>query len=276
MNTKLYTRSTTHPPSRWPPLNSHRVLCHCVVSQSLKPWAQSSIECTRPFLVKLKRIRGTNCSNLSTLLGILQPISSGSSLSIFIMLNVLLFVVLWAQLQTARPTWSIRRRDSGSGAVHCRGARCCRHPGQILCQVGVISLGVDYAGVVRSFQLWQLHHRRRLMICNSFARSPNATNGRNSGVNLKADCGSPPLTRQLNYLFCICLWHCSVSFYGVFNSGKRTGASQIRTVADFNGKRCLASISIHEHSLDFIAISHFKTITRFRIWHCRGYLPMFR
>lgn len=62
MNTKLYTRSTTHPPSRWPPLNSHRVLCHCVVSQSLKPWAQSSIECTRPFLVKLKRSRETNCS----------------------------------------------------------------------------------------------------------------------------------------------------------------------------------------------------------------------
>lgn len=153
-----------------------------------------------------------------TLLGILQSISSGSSISIFIMLNVLLFVILWAQLQTAYPTWSIRRRDVGSGAVHCRGPRCCRHPGQILCQVGVISLGVDYAGVVRSFQLWQRQqqqqHRRRLMICNSFARLPNATNGRNSGVNSKADCGS--LTQQLNYLFCICLWHCSVSFYGVF------------------------------------------------------------
>lgn len=151
-----------------------------------------------------------------TLLGILQSISSGSSISIFIMLNVLLFVILWAQLQTAYPTWSIRRRDVGSGAVHCRGPRCCRHPGQILCQVGVISLGVDYAGVVRSFQLWQRQqqqqHRRRLMICNSFARLPNATNGRNSGVNSKADCGS--LTQQLNYLFCICLWHCSVSFYG--------------------------------------------------------------
>lgn len=49
------------------------------------------------------------------------------------------------------------------------------------------------------------------MICNSFVRLPNATNGSNLSVNSKADCGS--LIQQLNYLFRICLWQCSGSLF---------------------------------------------------------------